>query len=119
MIVRFANDGRHVAQAEQLRRAPPALTRNQFVVIGPLTNDERLHDALLLDRVGQFAQRVGREIFARLKWTRPDALNRNAVDPFARIDFGLRRRRRDRGGGRGRRFEVGSGSTQERTQPTP
>ena len=72
---------RHFVQAEQLRGAPAAFAGDQFKMVAALAHDERLDDALLLDRIGQFLQRFGGEFLARLKRARADALRGQCAAP--------------------------------------
>ena len=46
---------------------------DEFKVIALVAHDERLHDALFADGIGQFLERLRREILARLEGTRADA----------------------------------------------
>ena len=66
-VVGLAEDDRHLGQAEQLGRPPAAFARNQLQPVVAFAHDKRLHNALFLDRVGQFAKGFGGKILARLK----------------------------------------------------
>jgi len=83
------NDGR-LGQLQQLRGAPAAFAGDQFKITIALAHDERLDDALFADGIGQFAQRLGGEILARLERAGPDAVEGHALHPFAQVGRGGR-----------------------------
>src|SRR5207249_11536378 len=66
-VISFSQDDRHFGQPKQLGGAPSPFTSDKLEMAVSLPNNERLHDALLLNRIGQFAQGFCREIFSRLK----------------------------------------------------
>ena len=77
--VRFLDDHRRGGQAGRLRRAPAPLARDQVIdggaVVLGASNDQGLQDTVLADRVGQFFQRVGRELVPGLLRVGPDAVD--------------------------------------------
>ena len=83
-----ADDDGHFRQLQQLRGAPAAFAGDQFKITVALAHDERLHDALFADGIGQFAQRLGGEILARLERAGADAVQRHALDALARVGRG-------------------------------
>ena len=93
-VVGFAGDDGHFGQLQELRRAPAAFAGNQFKKTASLAHNERLHDALFADGIGQFTQRLGRKILARLQRTRADAVQGYALHVLACVGH----KRRGRGG---------------------
>jgi hypothetical protein len=57
-VVGLAGDDGNFRQIQKLRRAPAAFAGDQFKKTAALAHDERLHDALFADGIGQFAQRL-------------------------------------------------------------
>ena len=92
-VVGFAGDDGHFRQLQQLRRAPAAFAGDQFKKTAAFAHDERLHDALFADGIGQFAQRLGGKILARLERAGADAVQRHALHALARVGRGRRDRR--------------------------
>ena len=93
-VVGLADDDGHFGQLQELRGAPAAFAGNQFKMAVPLAHNERLHDALFADGIGQFAQRLGGKILARLERTRADPVQRHALHALARVGRGRGSRRR-------------------------
>ncbi len=76
MFARFAHDGGNSGQAGALRGTPAAFAGNQLeksVVEG--TNDDRLNDTVLPDRIGQLVQPIFIEILARLMLVGEDSID--------------------------------------------
>ena len=84
-VVGLPQDDRHFRQPEQLGRPPAAFARDEFQMAVPLPNDQRLDNALFFDRVGQLAQRLGREILAGLQRAGTNAVQRDALHALAGI----------------------------------
>ncbi len=78
-----ANDDRDAQQAGELRGAPAALAGDDLKAIADLADDDRLDDAVRLDRLRQLLQPRIVDRAARLKVVR-----REAID----VDFDRRRR---------------------------
>jgi predicted metal-dependent hydrolase/predicted DCC family thiol-disulfide oxidoreductase YuxK len=89
-VVGLARDDGNFRQIQKLRRAPAAFTCDQFKKTIALAHDERLHDALLTDGIGQFAQRFLGELFARLERGRTDFIQRHAQHALAIVGRGDR-----------------------------
>src|SRR6266849_2502565 len=77
-VIGLAHEHRDFLEAQELRRAPPALAGDQFKLVIPLADHQRLDDALFLDRISEFAQRFGREILAGLRGPGTDSLQGDA-----------------------------------------
>ena len=71
-IARMPDDYRRLRQAGFLRRTPSSLTRDQLVSPVHLTNDQRLDDSMLPNRINQLLQCVALKFLARLERTRDD-----------------------------------------------
>ena len=82
-IIRFADENREFGEAGDLGGAPAAFAGDEFKGTVARTDDEWLEDALFFDGVGEFLDRILGEIFARLKWARDDAGDRNALHLLA------------------------------------
>ncbi len=89
-VVGFAGDDGDFRQLQQLGGAPAAFAGNQFKKTASLADDERLHDALFADGIGQFAQGLGGKILARLERAGADAVQRHALHALAGIRRGCR-----------------------------
>ena len=89
-VVGLADDDGHFGQLQKLRRAPAAFAGDQFKLAAALAHDERLDNALFADRIGQFAQRLGGKILARLQRTRTDPVQRHALHALVRVGRGRR-----------------------------
>src|SRR6266404_3326649 len=76
-VVCLAKDYRNLRQTEQLSCAPAALSGDQFQMIITLSDNKRLDDPLLTDRVSQFPQSLRREIFSGLERAGADAIQRD------------------------------------------
>ena len=101
-VVGLADDDGHFRQLQQLRGAPAAFAGNQFKITVAFAHDERLHDALFADGIGQFAQRFGGKILARLERAGTNAVERHALHAFARVGRGCGSRSRGRWNGAAR-----------------
>jgi hypothetical protein len=93
-VVCASNYDGNLGKADLLRRAPAAFARDQFKSSAYLSNNERLNDAMLPNRVDQFLQCFAREIFARLQRAGNDVCQIDLMDSLS----GLHRvwARRDR-----------------------
>ena len=78
-VVHVADDDRHLGQAGHLRGAPTAFAGDEFVTALARPHDQRLHDAVLADRLGQLVQRVVVESVARLHCARENCADRHFV----------------------------------------
>jgi ParB/RepB/Spo0J family partition protein len=85
-LLKLAQDDRDLPEPEQLRGPPAAFAGDEFQVTVAFTDDERLNNALFLDRVGQFAESLRGKVFAGLKRTGLNAIERNTLHVLARID---------------------------------
>ena len=65
-VVGLADDDGNLRQFEQLRRAPAAFAGDEFEESAAFAHDERLHDALFADGIGEFPERLVGKILARL-----------------------------------------------------
>src|SRR5260221_4403500 len=101
-VVRFPDDGRDFLQADQLGRAPAALSGDQFEKATSLAHDERLNNALLFDRISQFLECFRREFLARLKRAGADPLQSQPLNALTVVRGRLHHRRFKRGWTRGR-----------------
>ena len=81
-IIGLADDDGDLGQAEHLGGAPAAFAGDQLEMIVLEADDERLHDALFLDGVGQFAEGFGGKILARLQAGRADPGDGDPLDGF-------------------------------------
>ena len=121
-IIRLTDDHRHLAQTQKLRRAPASFTGDEFELLAFLADKQRLNDASLPDRVGEFAQCFWRKILARLQRTRTNPVQRHLTHMVAWRATGCGRRRGRRRGRwgrkrRGRRWFGNDGSaTQQRAK---
>ena len=97
-VIRLADDGGDLGQAEHLGGAPAAFAGDQLEMILPGADDERLDDALFLDGVGQFPEGFRGKILARLQRGGADAGDRDALDRLGGRQFARRGRRGRRGG---------------------
>ena len=75
-VVGLPHDDGDFGQAEQLGGAPATFAGDEFQVAVALPHDQRLHNALLLDRVGQLAQRFRGEVLAGLQGAGANAIER-------------------------------------------
>ena len=66
-IIRRADNDRHFRQPDHLGGAPAAFAGDQFVMITLKADNERLNDALFLDRVRQLPKGFGGKILSRLQ----------------------------------------------------
>jgi hypothetical protein len=113
-VVGLAGDDGNLRQIQELRRAPAAFAGDQFKITAALADDERLDDALFADGIGQFAQGILGELFARLQRGRTDFIQGDALHALAVVgsgngDCGLLNRR-------GRRRLNGRISAQQRAE---
>src|SRR5215472_7351362 len=79
-----ANDDRDLVQSEALCGAPPPLTGDKLEVhllAGQRPHEQWLQDALLANRLGERFELGLGEPPPRLKYSRPDQLDRNATLP--------------------------------------
>src|SRR2546425_5588593 len=77
-VIRLAHDDRRFRQTKHLRGSPAPFSGDQLIVAAAQAHDERLNNALLFDRIGQFAEGLDRKVFAGLKWTGTNARERDA-----------------------------------------
>ena len=91
-VIGLADDDGHFGQLQKLCRAPAAFARNQFKMTAALAHNERLHNALFADGIGQFTQRLGGKILARLQRTRANPVQRHALHAFVQVGRGSRGR---------------------------
>ena len=71
VIGHLLDDDRHFVQAGHGGRAHATLTGDDFVAVTDGAHENRLHDALRLDRFGQLAQGFGVHLRARLVFAGP------------------------------------------------
>ena len=103
-VVGLADDDGDFRQVQKLRRAPAAFAGDEFKETAAFAHNERLHDALFADGIGQFLQRLGGKFLARLERGRADPGQRHALDAFAVVRRGRRHGGRcSDGNGRNRR----------------
>jgi hypothetical protein len=87
-VISIADNDRDFGQTKQLGGAPAAFSSDKFEVAVLFPDNQGLDDALFFDRVGEFPQGIGGELFTRLKRARADASQRNALDAFASVERG-------------------------------
>src|SRR5690606_3990118 len=85
-VVDLPNDDGKLGQAGTLCRAPASLAGDDLkTTTGCATHDDRLHDAVLADRLGKIRQLRLAEITARVARIGTDELDRHAaVSAYAR-----------------------------------
>ena len=81
-IGRVTNDHRDLGQPGFLGRPPAPLAGDEFVASVGRTDDKRLNDAVLPNRIHQFLQGIAGKFFPRLKRARCDAGETDLPDFF-------------------------------------
>src|SRR5437762_3336830 len=85
LIARVSNDGRNAREPSQLRRAKPSLAGDQLEEsIALATDQHRLEQAILSDRLGQLQQITLGKLGARLVAVGNDVIQQNVLDLTAR-----------------------------------
>ena len=112
-VAHVADDGRHVGEARDLRGAPAALAGDDLVALrfagrrrAERAHDDRLHDALGLDGVGEFGEGFLAHVLARLVLALLQQVHRHVGQLLAR--------RRDGGTGRGAAWPSSASSPRPR-----
>jgi hypothetical protein len=85
---RSAGDDGHLGEIQQLGGAPATFSGNEFKKAFAFPDDERLHNALFADGIGQFLQGLGGKLFSGLEGGRTDAVQRDALDAVTVIGRG-------------------------------
>ena len=66
VVGHFAHQHRHLVEPRHLRGAPAAFTGDNFMAARDFTHQDRLHQPLCADGIGQFLQRLAVHLGARL-----------------------------------------------------
>ena len=82
-VVHVADDDRHLGQAGYLRGSPAALPGDELVAALARPHNQRLHDAILADRLGQLVQRGIVKPVARLHCARENFADRYLIGRVA------------------------------------
>ena len=113
-----AHDNRHAQKAGDFRGAPAAFSRDDLKAIADAAHDNRLDDAVGLDRLREFLKARIVDVIARLKVTRRETINvgldRRRADGFR----GVRDERAKTFAERGAFFHIGYRLKQPRRRET-
>lgn len=91
LVARLADDNRGLGQADLERGAETAFARDQLVLSGNQSDDQRLDDAALTDRVNEFAELLLPELGAGLKRAGDDPVEGDLLDALPFLNDGCRR----------------------------
>jgi hypothetical protein len=91
LIAGLADDDGCLGQADLERGAEAAFTRDQLVLSGNQSDDQRLDDAPFADRVDEFAEFLLPEFSAGLEGAGDDSVEGDLLDALPLLDNGCRR----------------------------